>query len=181
MDRDGGTWVDANGDGTCDPETEIEWHHVGTLSGTAKGWLCYATDPRTRAGAIRQVLPVGAVLDFGDGVTMELVLRDAEGVVLAIMSVTDRWTPDKGREAQGVFATQDTRHPAVNYLRHRSGPVYLGGPVTGIQQPVHYDFRGRRNTPNELRTYFRKLGWRRIVAFQTRNPLHRAHHGSHVL
>ena len=58
---------------------------------------------------------------------------------------------------------------------NRAGTVYLGGPITGIQQPVHYDFRGRRNTPNELRAYFRKLGWRRIVAFQTRNPLHRAH------
>jgi len=53
--------------------------------------------------------------------------------------------------------------------------VYLGGPVTGIQQPVHYDFRGRRDTPNELRAYFRKMGWRKVVAFQTRNPLHRAH------
>ena len=66
-------------------------------------------------------------------------------------------------------------HPAVNYLHNRAGTVYLGGPITGIQPPVHYDFRGRRNTPNELRAYFRKLGWRRIVAFQTRNPLHRAH------
>jgi sulfate adenylyltransferase len=47
--------------------------------------------------------------------------------------------------------------------------------VTGIQPPVHYDFRGRRNTPNELRSYFGKMGWRKIVAFQTRNPLHRAH------
>ncbi len=56
-----------------------------------------------------------------------------------------------------------------------AGPVYLGGPVTGIQQPVHYDFKARRDTPNELRAYFRKLGWRSVVAFQTRNPLHRAH------
>ena len=47
--------------------------------------------------------------------------------------------------------------------------------MTGIQQPVHYDFRARRDTPNELRAYFRKVGWRKVVAFQTRNPLHRAH------
>ena len=105
----------------------------------------------------------------------DIALRDQEGVILAIMSVTDRWTPDKSREAELVFGADDIAHPTVNYLHHRAGPVYLGGPITGIQQPVHYDFRGRRNTPNELRTYFRKLGWRRIVAFQTRNPLHRAH------
>ncbi len=105
----------------------------------------------------------------------DIALRDQEGVILAIMSVTDKWTPDKSVEAKGVFGTDDIAHPAVNYLHNRAGPVYLGGPITGIQQPVHYDFRGRRNTPNELRTYFRKLGWRRIVAFQTRNPLHRAH------
>ncbi len=105
----------------------------------------------------------------------DIALRDQEGVILAIMSVSDKWTPDKSVEAKAVFGADDVAHPAVNYLHHRAGPVYLGGPVTGIQQPVHYDFRGRRNTPNELRAFFRKLGWRRIVAFQTRNPLHRAH------
>jgi sulfate adenylyltransferase len=105
----------------------------------------------------------------------DIALRDQEGVILAIMSVTDKWTPDKSAEAIGVFGADDVAHPAVNYLHHRAGPVYLGGPITGIQQPVHYDFRSRRNTPNELRTFFRKLGWRKIVAFQTRNPLHRAH------
>ncbi|MFO1143650.1 MAG: bifunctional sulfate adenylyltransferase/adenylylsulfate kinase [Amaricoccus sp.] len=105
----------------------------------------------------------------------DIALRDQEGVILAIMSVTDKWSPDKSVEAKGVFGTDDLKHPAVNYLHNRAGSVYLGGPITGIQQPVHYDFRSRRNTPNELRAYFRKLGWRRIVAFQTRNPLHRAH------
>ena len=74
-----------------------------------------------------------------------------------------------------VFGADDTAHPAVNYLHNQAGKIYLGGPVTGIQQPVHYDFRARRDTPNELRAYFRKVGWRKIVAFQTRNPLHRAH------
>ncbi|GHE05346.1 adenylylsulfate kinase [Defluviimonas sp. 20V17] len=105
----------------------------------------------------------------------DIALRDPEGVILAILSVTDKWMPDKTREAVGVYGADDLAHPAVNYLHNTAGKVYLGGPVTGIQQPVHYDFKARRDTPNELRAYFRKLGWRRVVAFQTRNPLHRAH------
>ncbi|WP_428928262.1 bifunctional sulfate adenylyltransferase/adenylylsulfate kinase [Marinibacterium sp. SX1] len=105
----------------------------------------------------------------------DIALRDQEGVILATMTVTDRWVPNKSKEAEKVFGADDDAHPAVNYLHNHAGKVYLGGPVTGIQQPIHYDFRARRDTPNELRAYFRKLGWRRIVAFQTRNPLHRAH------
>ncbi len=115
--------------------------------------------------------------DFAAGIEpgQDIALRDSEGVILAIMSVTDKWTPDKAQEATQVYGADDIAHPAVNYLHHTAGPVYLGGPITGIQPPVHYDFKARRDTPNELRAYFRKLGWRRVVAFQTRNPLHRAH------
>jgi sulfate adenylyltransferase len=109
------------------------------------------------------------------GVGNDIALRDPEGVILAIMSVTDNWTPNKALEAEKVFGADDVAHPSVNYLHNTAGPVYLGGPVTGIQQPVHYDFKARRDTPNELRAYFRKMGWRKVVAFQTRNPLHRAH------
>ena len=105
----------------------------------------------------------------------DIALRDQEGVILAILSVSDKWVPNKAREAEKVFGADDLAHPAVNYLHNTAGNVYLGGPIIGIQQPVHYDFKGRRDTPNELRAYFRKLGWRKIVAFQTRNPLHRAH------
>ncbi len=105
----------------------------------------------------------------------DIALRDPEGVILAVMSVTDRWSPDKALEAASVHGADDPAHPAVRYLREQAGPVNLGGPVTGIQPPIHYDFRARRDTPNELRAYFRKLGWRKVVAFQTRNPLHRAH------
>lgn len=105
----------------------------------------------------------------------DIALRDQEGVILAILSVTDKWVPNKAREAEMVFGADDLAHPAVNYLHNTAGAVYIGGPITGIQQPVHYDFKGRRDTPNELRAYFRKLGWQKIVAFQTRNPLHRAH------
>src|SRR3989338_8422932 len=133
---------------------------------------------RTADGAL---WPIPVTLDvsekFAEGVApgQDIALRDAEGVILAIMSVTDKWVPNKANEAEKVFGADDLAHPAVNYLHNVAGPVYLGGPVTGIQQPVHYDFKARRDTPNELRAYFRKMGWQRVVAFQTRNPLHRAH------
>ena len=125
--------------------------------------------------------PMPITLDVSEGFAagvepgQDIALRDQEGVILAILSVSDKWSPDKAREAAKVFGDDDLAHPAVNYLHNTAGPVYLGGPVTGIQPPTHYDFRARRDTPNELRAYFRKLGWRKIVAFQTRNPLHRAH------
>jgi sulfate adenylyltransferase len=114
---------------------------------------------------------------FAEGIEPgnDIALRDAEGVILAIMSVTDKWVPNKAREAEKVFGADDLAHPAVAYLHHKAGPVYLGGPVKGLQAPVHYDFKGRRDTPNELRAQFRKLNWGKVVAFQTRNPLHRAH------
>ena len=127
------------------------------------------------------VWPMPVTLDvsqaFADEIEpgTDIALRDEEGVILAILSVTDKWTPDKANEAVKVFGADDEAHPAVNYLHNIAGPVYLGGPITGLQPPMHYDFRARRDTPNELRSRFRKLGWRRVVAFQTRNPLHRAH------
>ena len=115
--------------------------------------------------------------EFSDSLKIgqNIALRDQEGVILATITVTDSWLPKKKREAEVVFGADDLAHPAVDYLYNKAGPVYLGGPVTGIQEPVHYDFRNRRHTPNELRAYFHKMGWRRVVAFQTRNPLHRAH------
>ncbi|MEM1278342.1 MAG: bifunctional sulfate adenylyltransferase/adenylylsulfate kinase, partial [Pseudomonadota bacterium] len=125
--------------------------------------------------------PMPITLDVGQSFAdkieagQDIALRDPEGVILAIMSVTDKWSPDKSREAESVFGADDKAHPAVAYLHDQAGPIYLGGPITGIQQPVHYDYKSRRDTPNEMRAFFRKLGWRRVVAFQTRNPLHRAH------
>jgi sulfate adenylyltransferase len=125
--------------------------------------------------------PMPITLDVNDAFAdkiepgQDIALRDAEGVILAILSVTDKWTPNKDVEAENVYGANDLAHPAVNYLHNTAGKVYLGGPVTGIQPPVHYDFKSRRDTPNELRAYFRKLGWTKVVAFQTRNPLHRAH------
>ena len=127
--------------------------------------------------------PIPITLDvsekFADAVAKggKIALRDAEGVILAVMTVTDKWTPNKKLEAEKVFGhgADDLAHPAINYLHNVAGPVYLGGPIEGLQAPIHYDFKSRRDTPNELRAYFRKVGWDKVVAFQTRNPLHRAH------
>ncbi|WP_304613959.1 bifunctional sulfate adenylyltransferase/adenylylsulfate kinase [Paracoccus sp. (in: a-proteobacteria)] len=149
-----------------------------------KGFLTQAdydgvvSDMRLTSGAL---WPMPITLDvsekFAEGLEpgTDIALRDQEGVILAIMSLTDKWVPNKALEAEKVFGADDLAHPAVNYLHNVAGPVYLGGPVKGLQAPTHYDFRARRNTPNELRTMFKKLGWSRVVAFQTRNPLHRAH------
>ena len=108
-------------------------------------------------------------------INQKISLRDPEGVILAILEISDIYTPNKEKEAELVFGTNDIAHPSVNYLHNKAGDVYLGGKIIGIQPVVHYDFRAIRDTPNELRSFFQKVGWDRIVAFQTRNPLHRAH------
>jgi sulfate adenylyltransferase len=92
-----------------------------------------------------------------------------------VLEVGDIWRPDKLQEAQQVFGTTDDPHPGVFYLLHRTGPIYVGGQLRGIEPPTHHDFPHLRDSPRELRERFAKLGWRRIVAFQTRNPMHRAH------
>ncbi|NNM19885.1 MAG: bifunctional sulfate adenylyltransferase/adenylylsulfate kinase, partial [Gammaproteobacteria bacterium] len=104
-----------------------------------------------------------------------IALRDLEGVNCATLEISDIWTPDRGAEAERVYGTRDEKHPAVDYLTNRSNPVYIGGTIKGIDAPMHYDFKYLRNSPAEMRAMFKKLGWRRIVAFQTRNPMHRAH------
>lgn len=104
-----------------------------------------------------------------------VALRDREGVIIAILEVQDIWKPDKREEAESVYQTLEEAHPGVDYLFNRAHEVYLGGKLRGIEPPIHYDFRLLRDSPSELRGRFRKLGWRKVVAFQTRNPLHRAH------
>ncbi|HEY4160733.1 MAG TPA: bifunctional sulfate adenylyltransferase/adenylylsulfate kinase, partial [Candidatus Saccharimonadales bacterium] len=107
----------------------------------------------------------------------QVVLRDREGVILAVLEVSDIWKPDKTTEARLVFGAgdDDAAHPAIHYLHNQAGEYYVGGKLTGLELPTHYDFKEHRYTPKELREYFAKLGWSRVVAFQTRNPMHRAH------
>jgi sulfate adenylyltransferase len=125
--------------------------------------------------------PIPVTLDVPDelakqvGPGASVALRDPEGVMLAALHVDEVYQPDLRAEAQGVFGTTDTAHPGVAHLLERTHPNYLAGTLEGIQLPAHHDYADLRRTPAELRAEFTRLGWRRVVAFQTRNPLHRAH------
>lgn len=108
-------------------------------------------------------------------VSETIELRDPEGVLLAHLQIESIWTPNKVLEAEKVFGSNDLLHPGVYYLHHKAGSVYLGGTIEAVELPQHYDYRQHRHTPAELKALFKKLGWHKVVAFQTRNPMHRAH------
>ncbi|HET6347342.1 MAG TPA: adenylyltransferase, partial [Myxococcota bacterium] len=117
--------------------------------------------PETVAGTLRK----GGMLG----------LRDPEGVMLAALHVEEIWQLDREASAQATFGTNDPHHPGVGYLLNKTHTTAVGGRLEGLQLPVHYDFRALRQTPAETRAEFAREGWRRVVAFQTRNPMHRAH------
>ncbi len=104
-----------------------------------------------------------------------LALRDPEGVMLAALHVEDIWTPDREKLAAQAFGTTDAKHPGAAHLIQKSNPVFVGGRIEALQLPTHYDYRTMRLSPAEVRASFARRGWRRVVAFQTRNPMHRAH------
>ncbi len=125
--------------------------------------------------------PMPITLDVSDDFAKNLkpgamiALRDPEGVMLAAMSVEDLWRPDREAEALRVFGSTNLEHPGVAHVLQRSHATYVGGKVEGLSLPHHYDFRHSRLTPRQTRAEFERLGWTKIVAFQTRNPMHRAH------
>lgn len=110
---------------------------------------------------------------IGPGDTV--ALHDPEGFMLAALHVNEIWRPDRLFEAESVYGTSNPEHPGVAHLLHRMNTHYLGGHVEGVRLPAHYDFRALRLTPRQLRAEFARDGWQQVVAFQTRNPLHRAH------
>lgn len=130
------------------------------------------------------LFPLPVTLDVSKEMVAELglapgsrvTLRDPrDDLAIAILTIGDLYSPDKEREATLAFGANDTAHPAVAYLHNVVKDVYLGGTVQAVAKPQYYDYVELRYTPAELRQYFSKLAWRRVVAFQTRNPMHRAH------
>ena len=110
-------------------------------------------------------------INFGD----KIVLRDKEGFPLAILTISDIWKPNLLLEAELVYGTKDINHPGVNYLLNSTNKFYVGGTLNGISYPRHYDYLKFRHSPEDLKKVFKNLGWEKIIAFQTRNPLHCAH------
>lgn len=128
-----------------------------------------------------QLWPMPVTLDVTDEFAQkinlgdEVELYDPDNTLLARINVTDKWKPNKIHEAQRIFGTEDTKHPAVHYLFNTAGDWYVGGSVHLVKMPRHYDFVQLRHTPETLKHFFAELGWKKIVGFQTRNPMHRAH------
>lgn len=121
-------------------------------------------------------LPVTLSVTPGEGVApgKTLALRDVYGNLLAFLHVEEIYAIDKEAEAKGAYGTTDATHPSVAYLNRQPGH-YAAGRLEVLRVPPHYDFVSLRRTPAELREHFQSLGWNKVVAFQTRNPLHRAH------
>jgi len=126
-----------------------------------------------------ELWPIPVTLDVDKGVAEKIepgsrvALRDQEGLILAVLDVSAIWEPDKRAEAQQVYGTTSMHHPGIRYLHERMGEVYVGGRVSGIQLPTHYDYQELRHSPRELDRFFDRLGWRRIVAFHTSRPMHK--------
>ncbi len=127
--------------------------------------------------------PIPIVLDVSEDEAIKiskdkdqiLELKSPEEYVLARMRVQDMYVPDKHREALKVYGTDSLEHPGVDYLMKQTKPVYVGGEITPVSAPRHYDFADLRKSPAELKQYFKDNHISRVVAFQTRNPMHRAH------
>jgi sulfate adenylyltransferase len=124
------------------------------------------------------LFPIPLTLAVDDSTELSLdkdiALTDPHNNVLAIMRVEEIFKWDLRSEAHLVFGTMDLRHPVVAEM-HSWGSRYISGPLRVLSLPQHYDFRGLRMSPAEVRSKLEALGHRNVVAFQTRNPLHRAH------
>jgi len=103
-----------------------------------------------------------------------LALRDPEGVMLAALQVDEIWRPDRAAEARALFGCDDPSHPRVRQFLHRTREWAVAGRLEGVQLPVHHDYRELRLTPRELRRKFSRLGWRKVIAYQTHRTIHRA-------
>lgn len=104
----------------------------------------------------------------------EVSLTDGSGNALALLKVEELFPHDKEKEAMQVYGTKDEAHPGVKKV-YEMNDTLIGGTVSVLKRPEHKDFTRYRLDPKETRALFKEKGWKRVVGFQTRNPIHRAH------
>ncbi len=128
------------------------------------------------------VWPIPVCLDISDEIAdnitigSRVALNDEEGFLLAMLTISDLWQPDKKKEANAIYGTDDPLlHPEVESLYNRIGNWYVGGRLEGVSLPIHYDFQGLRLSPSETVRRFTMNGWRRVLGFHTDEYLHCAH------
>jgi sulfate adenylyltransferase len=119
-------------------------------------------------------LPVDREFAASIKIGQRVAVQEPDGHLLAIVTVEEKFDYDKKREAREVFRTEDEKHPGVARL-YQQGEVLLGGPIEVIDLPNERPFMQSRLTPTETRKLFADRGWKTIVGFQTRNPIHRSH------
>ena len=123
-------------------------------------------------------LPITLAVDAEGAGTLregrEAALLSADGQLLGLLSVGEIFSYEKREEACLVYGTEDARHPGVEYL-YRRGELLVAGPVSLVRRPSLAGFEDYDAMPAETRRRFRERGWRTVVGFQTRNPIHRSH------
>ncbi|MBI2194257.1 MAG: sulfate adenylyltransferase [Planctomycetes bacterium] len=136
-------------------------------------------DHKCLIGGLPWTIPISLSLKEDAGTDLrtgqEAALTDAAGQVLAILEISDIFPHDKDKEAMQVYGTTDTKHPGVEYVVRQMGKALLGGRVHVLERARYTEFNDRRRDPADLRQMISERGWRRVVGYQTRNPIHRAH------
>ncbi len=131
--------------------------------------------------ADNSLMPIPVVLDVSEkfieplSVGKQFTLRTTDMTPLAIFTISEIWKADFKKEAQAVYGSCDQKHPGVDYLLNSTNPFYISGKLQKIALPQYADFKELRYTPDDLKNFFKENKWEKIVAFQTRNPMHRAH------
>ncbi|MFC0272550.1 sulfate adenylyltransferase [Metabacillus herbersteinensis] len=141
-----------------------------------KDYQCVLNEMRLYSGHIWSIpitLPVSEdkASSLNEGEKVKLVHK---GTVYGILMVEEKYHPNKQLEAEKVYQTTDLAHPGVKRLWERPD-IYLAGPITLVTRPTKKEFIEYYHDPEETRLAFKELGWKTIVGFQTRNPVHRAH------
>jgi len=161
---------------------DIEMIAIGAMS-PLEGFMCRddyisVLDTMRLARGLPWTIPVVLAVKEGEGDEYQegesVALIDPDGDLLGLLELEEMYRVDKQEEAEKVLLTTDESHPGVQYL-DTVGDVYLGGPIHLLQRPKHRLFENYRLDPKETRVLFKAKGWATVVAFQTRNPIHRAH------